>query len=129
MSKSSQEWRSKLKKPVDNNTGGGADQGTVAAGAAAAGEYDGILRLSAETVVRGIIFHMLEEGLAREVVPGSVEKTLRRMRRRDLRPTIRHTTWLAMTNHDRLEWLLAESRTVPLIHEDDVVSLDGRDED
>jgi hypothetical protein len=128
MSKSSQEWRSKLKKPA-GGAGESAGQGAVANGAAAAAESDGILRLSAETVVRGIIFHMLEEGLAREVAADSVEKTLRRMRRRDLRPTVRHTAWLAMTNHDRLEWLLAESRTVPLIHPNDVVSLDGRDEE
>ena len=129
MSKSSQEWRSKSK---DSSGGTTAGKQPLVAGAgemAPGGEYDGILRFAPETVVRGIVFHMLEEGLARGVESASVERTVARMRRRGMRPTIRHTAWLAMSNHDRLEWLLAESRTVPLIHPDDLVSLDGRDEE
>ncbi len=126
MSKPSQEWRSKSKTQAALGAGGAGPSPGPADGV---GEYEGVIRFAPENVVRGIVFHMLEEGLARDVEAASLERTLVRMRRRDLRPAIRHTAWLAMSNHDRLEWLLAESRTVPLIHPNDVVSLDGRDED
>jgi hypothetical protein len=32
-----------------------------------------------------------------------------------------------MSNAERLEWLLSESRTAPLLTDDDVVSLEARD--
>ena len=82
-----------------------------------------------DAVARAIVFHMLDEGLAREVTAESVRRTVSRLRRRGLRPAIRRSAWQAMSNHERLEWLLSETLTVPLMRpESDVVSLETRDE-
>jgi hypothetical protein len=81
-----------------------------------------------DAVVRAIVFHMLDEGLAREVAEESVGRTAAWLRRRGLRPSIRRTAWELMSNHDRLEWLLSESQIVPLMQPDrDVVMLEARD--
>ena len=82
-----------------------------------------------EAAARAIVFHMLDEGLAREVTVDSVRKTVARLRRRGMRPSIRRSAWRGMSNHERLEWLLSETLTVPLMNpDDDVVSLETRDD-
>jgi hypothetical protein len=81
-----------------------------------------------ELAARAIVFHMLDEGLANEVKIESVRRLVARLRRRGLRPAIRRATWQEMTNHERLEWLLSETLTVPLMRpDDDVVTLESRD--
>jgi hypothetical protein len=97
--------------------------------AAAGGAMEWVLHFEPETVGRAIVFHMLDEGLALEVEEESVKRTVARLRRRGLRPAIRRSAWELMTNHERLEWLLSETLTVPLMRpEDDVVSLETRDD-
>ena len=85
------------------------------------------LHFAPETIILGIAYHVLEEGLAREVSAPSMREASARLRRRGVRPAIRRSAWRAMTNHDRLEWLLAVSRSVPLLREDDVMLLGVRD--
>lgn len=121
-----QQWKSPPKP--DGDPGGKGQQVAVPAGAAADGT-DAVLRFEPDTVAGAIVFHMLDEGLAREVTAESVRRTVSRLSRRGLRPAIRRRAWQVMTNHERLEWLLSESLTVPLMRpEDDVVSLEARDE-
>lgn len=106
---------------------GVADGGAVADATDADGS--GVLAFAPDLVARTIVFHMLDEGLAREVTEESVRAMVARLRRRGLRPAIRRSAWEVMTNHDRLEWLLAETLTVPLMRpEDDVVTLESRDD-
>lgn len=116
--------------------GSGGNRGAAAGspagpGAAADGasnpESDAVLQFEPDRIVRAIVYHMLDEGLAREIAPDSARNAVARLRRRGVRPSIRRSAWLAMSNHDRLEWLLAESRTVPLLRDDDVVLLGSRD--
>jgi hypothetical protein len=86
-----------------------------------------MLHFEPEQVLAGIVFHVIDEGLARGVCADSVAQAVGRLRSRAQRPAIRRSAWLAMTHHDRLEWLLAESRTTPLVREDDVVILNSRE--
>jgi hypothetical protein len=82
-----------------------------------------------DAVARAIVFHMLDEGLATSVTEDSVRRMVMRLRRRGMRPAIRRAAWQVMTNHERLEWLLSETLTVPLMRpDDDVVTLESRDD-
>ena len=103
--------------------------GGGAAPPAAVGAMDWVLHFDPDAAARAIVFHMLDEGLARRVEAVSVKRMVTRLRRRGLRPAIRRSAWELMTNHERLEWLLAETLTVPLMRpHDDVVALETRDD-
>ena len=121
-----QQWRSRSGPEGHFNDGAAgaaetADEARRDAGAVVSFEPD--------AVARAIVFHMLDEGLAREVAEESVKRMVLRLRRRGLRPAIRRSAWQIMTNHERLEWLLSESLTVPLMQpDDDVVTLETRDD-
>ena len=105
----------------------------VAGATARAAEGDGAagatFSFEPDAVARAIVFHMLDEGLATSVTEDSVRRMVARLRRRGLRPAIRRAAWEVMTNHERLEWLLSETLTVPLMRpDDDVVTLETRDD-
>jgi hypothetical protein len=118
-----QQWKSKSNAEGDRV---GASRGAAANDGAVAGA---VLCFEPEAVARAIVFHMLDEGLAREVAAHSVSQMVARLRRRGLRPAIRRSAWQVMSNHERLEWLLSESLTVPLMSpDDDVVLLETRDD-
>src|SRR4051812_44732079 len=105
----------------------GARRTSPGAGAAD-GDPCAVMGFGPELAARAIVFHMLDEGLANEVRAESVRRLVARLRRRGLRPAIRRSTWQEMTNHERLEWLLSETLTVPLMRpDDDVVTLESRD--
>ena len=90
---------------------------------------DAMLSFEPDAAARAIVFHVIDEGLAREVVGESVRRMVSRLRRRGLRPVIRRSAWRVMTNAGRLEWLLAETSIVPLMRPDDgVVSLEASDQ-
>ena len=80
-----------------------------------------------EAAVRAIVFHLLDEQLAREVEAESVRRTVDRLHRDGVRLTIRRGMWRGMTHPQRLAWLLSESLTTPLRRRG-VVALQGRDE-
>jgi hypothetical protein len=119
-----QQWRSRVGGHFNDGRAGApeaADESRHDAGA--------VYSFEADAVARAIVFHMLDEGLAREVNAESVKRMVVRLRRRGLRPAIRRSAWQLMTNHERLEWLLSESLTVPLMRPDeDVVTLESRDD-
>jgi hypothetical protein len=115
------QWQS---RPTAENAAGVSPGGVPAGGAT-----ERVLNFDPDTVGRAIVFHMIDEGLAREVEAESVKKTVARLRRRGLLPSIRRGRWELMTNHERLEWLLSETLTVPLMRtDDDVVCLETRDD-
>jgi hypothetical protein len=105
----------------------GAGTGASSSNSASGPDADAVFQFEPDRIVRAIVYHMLDEGLAREIAPDSVHNAVTRLRRRGVRPSIRRSAWVAMNNHERLEWLLAESRTVPLLRDDDVVLLGSRD--
>ena len=124
-----QQWQSRppADRPASESTPSAAAPAT--AQPAAAPSAVAPISFEPESAARAIVFHMLDEGLAREVTADSVRKTVARLRRRGLRPSIRRSAWRGMSNHERLEWLLSETLTVPLMNpDDDVVSLETRDE-
>jgi len=88
---------------------------------------DAVLQFEPDRIVSAIVFHMLYEVLAREIAAVFFRNAVARLGRRAGRPSIRRSAWVAMSNHERLEWLLAESRTIPLLRDDDVVLLGSRD--
>ena|SRR5438552_646243 len=105
-----------------------AGGGRGEARAPADGDPCAVMGFDPELAARAIVFHMIDEGLANEVRGDSVRKLVARLRRRGLRPAIRRSAWQLMTNHERLEWLLSETLTVPLMRpDDDVVTLESRD--
>ena len=130
-----QQWQSRFEANGQGNPPGRVAAKSTESGAgpgtdgAAGGATEAVINFEPEAVARAIVFHMLDEGLAREVAGESVRRTVVRLRRRGLRPAIRRSAWQVMTNHERLEWLLSETRTVPLMRPDGVVvSLETRDE-
>ena len=123
MPKFPQQWHSRVKKDRRARPPAGAPA------APAAEADDATLCFEPEKVAQAIIFHVLDEGLAREVTRESVRRMVSRLGRRGLRPSIPRGAWEAMTNHERLEWLLSASLTVPLMNpEEDVVCLETRDD-
>lgn len=125
MPKYPQQWKS---DPDTAGESGGSAPRAAAHPGSTAGGTEAVLSFEPEKVGRAIVFHMLDEGLAREVAAESVRRTVTRLTRRGLRPAIRRSAWRVMTNHERLEWLLSESLTVPFVQpEDSVVSLEARD--
>jgi len=114
-----------------NNAPGNGQNSSGAAGTGGKPVDDSVdksmLRFDPEQVLAGIVFHVIDEGLARGVRAESAVQAVARLRQRHHRPAIRRSAWLAMTHHDRLEWLLAESRMIPLVGEDDLVILSARD--
>ncbi len=63
------------------------------------------------SVVQGIVFHVLDEGMAREVSGDSVKRTLDRLETRRICPSIERTKWAGMSNRQRMQWLMKESAT------------------
>ena len=122
-----QQWRSR--SDAEDNTGG-PKRMLVGRGADALRARVMWTRCSASTRMRsrGRWCSTCSTRDRREVAAESVRRMVTRLRRRGLRPAIRRTAWQVMTNHERLEWLLSETLTVPLMRPgDDVVILETRD--
>lgn len=84
------------------------------------------LRFDPISAVRGIAFHLVDERLGRAVAEETMQRTVERLTAKSFSPCIARDRWIMMTNAQRLEWLLAESQTLPLIGADDVVFLRSR---
>ena len=64
---------------------------------------------SSERIVDAIGFHLVDEGIAARVCPRSAARVLKRMGRAALSAQIPVAAWRAMTNRQRLQWLLVNS--------------------
>jgi hypothetical protein len=121
-----QQWRSRSETDAKSSQPLAGATARAAEGDGAAGA---VFSFEPDAVARAIVFHMLDEGLATSVTEDSVRRMVARLRRRGMRPAIRRAAWEVMTNHERLEWLLSETLTVPLMRADeDVVTLETRDD-
>ena len=80
--------------------------------------------------VAAVKFHLLDERIARGVSDESVERAVRRMERSERRGkfiTIPRGMWGAMSNRQRLEWLLASGGTTYHVREDKIAVVEARD--
>ena len=64
-----------------------------------------------KSLVRGIVFHLVDEGIAAEVSGDSVRRTIERLTSRKISPSIQRGQWATMSNRQRMDWLMAESKT------------------
>jgi len=86
--------------------------GRVAAGNdAAAGAAADVFYFDPAAVARGIVFHLIDEGIAADVSADSVHRTIERLESTGVRPSVYKGLWAEMSHRERLAWLLAESHT------------------
>ena len=78
-------------------------------------EISGPLSFDCHKVVAGILFHVVDEGIALTFESDSLTRTTERLRRQNIGPTISRSQWTEMTNEQRLTWLLVESRTCVIL--------------
>jgi hypothetical protein len=71
--------------------------------------------LHADQLLAGILFHLIDEQLAVAVDQTSVRSTSDRLANQSARGTIRRRMWEAMTNAQRLTWLLLRTQTMVVI--------------
>ena len=98
---------------------GGSGNGTAPTGTPSATKADdpapaaavAMYQFDPKSLVRGIVFHLVDEGIAAEVSGDSVRRTIDRLASRKISPSIQRGQWAAMTNRQRMDWLLAESKT------------------
>lgn len=83
-------------------------------------QFDGAL------AVRGIVYHLLEENLARAIDPETITRTIDRLQGKPFQSHVERGRWAVMTNPQRLQWLLNETQTVTLVGEDEKVYLRSR---
>src|SRR5688572_12472054 len=82
------------------------------------------IQFEPELAVRAIVFHLVDEGLAVEVADHSAVAAVTRLRRESCRPSIAHEAWSDMTNPQRLEWLMEQTRTASRLVSHDVAILE-----
>ena len=97
-----------------------------AARLAEASEKDAVLRFDPVLAVQAIVFHLLDEHLAKGVSPETIRRTMERLATKSISLSIARRRWVTMTNGQRLKWLLSESETTTLITENDFVLLRAR---
>jgi hypothetical protein len=71
----------------------------------------GIVLFGAEQAVAAIVYHLIDEGAATAVTEESQARTVGRLRLSPRTLSIHRDFWATMTNAQRLQWLLDESRT------------------
>lgn len=89
-------------------------------------EQDVMLDFDPVSAVRAIIFHLVDEKLAKSVAPETVRRTTDRLTAKCFHCHIQKSRWSGMTNPQRLNWLLSESLTLPVMAENDCAMLRAR---
>src|SRR5579863_5969689 len=79
---------------------------------------DAVLRFDPDTIVRAIAYHLIDEGLAKDVAENTIERTIVRLNNSAIRPSIARRRWATMSNPQRLRWILMESETTLTIGAD-----------
>ncbi|MDB5334279.1 MAG: hypothetical protein JWP03_5430 [Phycisphaerales bacterium] len=85
-----------------------------------------ILAFDGPAIVRGITYHVIDEGMAGGISEEAARRTLERLQARSIRPTIERSRWGGLSNGERLEWLLAQSQTFLLIGPGNLMLLRSR---
>jgi hypothetical protein len=89
-------------------------------------EQDPLVTFDPTEAVRAIVFHLIDEKLARSVAPDSIRRTVDRLKARSFHAYITKLKWNKLTNPQRLDWLLAESLTLTVMAEGDCATLRAR---
>lgn len=74
----------------------------------------------------GIAFHIKDENLAIEVEEESIHRTQQRLEGEKFCPSIKRELWETMDNRERLDWLMARSKTVIIMLPDGAVRLEKK---
>jgi hypothetical protein len=98
------------------------DQSEMQFAARPATPKSAVIAFEPEHILRAICFHLLDDHHAATISALSVHHTRDRLRRQRVRLSIARRQWEAMSNRERLEWLLGQSRTVTL-YSGQIVSL------
>jgi hypothetical protein len=64
-----------------------------------------------QRIVAGMVFHLIDDEHATCVSDASIQITRERLQKKNVRLSIAREHWEAMSNRERLEWLLARSHT------------------
>jgi hypothetical protein len=70
-----------------------------------------ILSFDDQRIVAGLVFHLIDDDHAARVSDASIQNTRERLQKTNVRLSIAREHWEAMSNRERLEWLLARSHT------------------
>jgi hypothetical protein len=101
----------------DRDLGGGSGSSTAANGSTPADQPDqagaapAVFQFDPKSLVRAIAFHLVDEGIAADVSGDSVRRTIERLASRKISPSIQRGQWATMSNRQRMDWLLSESKT------------------
>jgi len=85
--------------------------GTVKAPCGPVAKTGSIISFDPDRVVRGLVFHLLDDKHAEHVSDASIRNARERLKKKDLHLAIMRELWEAMSHRERFEWLLARSRT------------------
>ncbi|HYE20145.1 MAG TPA: hypothetical protein VEA69_16985 [Tepidisphaeraceae bacterium] len=72
---------------------------------------EGTFEFDPQRLVSALTFHVQDEGLASTICDTCVQATLRRFNQSGTSVNVAKSRWSGMTNAQRMEWLLASSRT------------------
>src|SRR4051794_38315257 len=75
----------------------------------------GVLCFDCKTLIAGIMFHLVDEGIALSIDTASGQRTMERLREAQVQPCVARSVWASMSNEDRLQWLLMESKTCAVL--------------
>lgn len=70
-----------------------------------------MLSFDEQRIVAGMVFHLIDDEHAERVSDASISVTRERLEKKNVRLSIAREHWEAMSNRERLEWLLARSHT------------------
>ena len=70
-----------------------------------------VIRFDCDQILRAICFHLIDDGHARCVSDQSVRQTRDRLTRQHAHFSVARRQWEAMSNRERLEYLLGQSKT------------------
>ena len=73
-------------------------------------DKDAVLRFTPQSAVRAMVFHLLDENLAKSIAPDTIDRTVARLTDRRIAPSIARRRWVKMSNLERLRWILQESQ-------------------
>ncbi|MDB5171963.1 MAG: hypothetical protein JWO87_3396 [Phycisphaerales bacterium] len=100
--------------------------GALGGSQAVCGTEEAALTFDPAALVRGIAYHVLDEGLARGVSDEAMRRTLERLAARSVRASIPRSRWAALANAERLDWLLSQSQTFLLVGPGNIMLLRAR---
>lgn len=73
-----------------------------------------VLEFGADTVLTGIVYHLVDEGDAGRVSDDSIRRTRQRLERKNTHLSMARELWESLSNRERLNWLLSMSQTSAL---------------